>query len=409
MIFVWRTGTASSAVLQITPLAALGPRLAITLTFILGLVYLCLIIREFRRYGVAMDKAWRKRVLEWKETSQNNYEATLNRRSSPNQGRAFQNQKGSSPWLVGSVPGEGGPYPWGASPFIPPPLSYTKISVDPSQSVPFIPPPLVYTQTLVNSSQSLRPRPLGPSYRPEQDHSRVPFEAIKMMDLHVRHTSYVRPQLLDEHNIDDLAWTRFTLDASRVWDEQHLRFRQHFNRTPAPRPAPQDVIAQLIAVWNTEFFFPRGTQAVLCLKEKTMFDSHAIYLVDLRPSPDRHLAIIQGTQLAQHFGQMPAGLQCIYFYDPVPPFGDLEQPIFRPLHVLAGTSSRSSSKHLLLSNARSVGGHEKSSIDEDGHGERVASLSPQLDLRSDKLSPRKHATETPVAGKEQEKCTFDAT
>ncbi|KAJ7065413.1 hypothetical protein C8F01DRAFT_982299, partial [Mycena amicta] len=52
MSFIWLTG--SSADIQtvlLSPRAALGPRIGLTLVFALGIVYFCLIVREFHKYG----------------------------------------------------------------------------------------------------------------------------------------------------------------------------------------------------------------------------------------------------------------------------------------------------------------------------------------------------------------------
>ncbi|KAH0578199.1 hypothetical protein H2248_004074 [Termitomyces sp. 'cryptogamus'] len=182
LTFVWHTGTTSDAVLQITPLAALGPRLAVTFTFILGLIYLCLIIREFRRYGVVMDKAWRERVLEWTRTSQNMYGDPFKGKSFPDEHRfsmeekAFPNRQGSYPWGVGS---------WGVGPVVPPSLRSVQTSDNPLQSLgPFVSSPLVYPQTSVNPSQSLGPRPLDLLNRfPQRDHTQIPLETISEISI----------------------------------------------------------------------------------------------------------------------------------------------------------------------------------------------------------------------------------
>ncbi|KNZ73610.1 hypothetical protein J132_10698 [Termitomyces sp. J132] len=182
LTFVWRTGTTSDTVLQITPLAALGPRLAVTFTFILGLIYLCLIIREFRRYGVVMDKAWRERVLEWTRTSQNMYGDPSKGKSFPNEHRfsmeerVFPNRQGPYPWGVGS---------WGVGPVVPPSLRSVQTSDNPLQSLgPFVSPPLVYPQTSVNPSQSLGPRPLDLLNRfPQRDHTQIPLETISEVSI----------------------------------------------------------------------------------------------------------------------------------------------------------------------------------------------------------------------------------
>lgn len=66
MAFVWRTGTIEDASqTPITSHDALAPRIIVTLVLSLGLVYLILIRSTFQRYGTAMDRAWRTRVLVW--------------------------------------------------------------------------------------------------------------------------------------------------------------------------------------------------------------------------------------------------------------------------------------------------------------------------------------------------------
>jgi hypothetical protein len=66
MAFVWRTGPIEDA--SQTPKIShdtLAPRIIVTCLFSLGLVYLILIRITFQRYGSAMDRAWRTRVLVW--------------------------------------------------------------------------------------------------------------------------------------------------------------------------------------------------------------------------------------------------------------------------------------------------------------------------------------------------------
>lgn len=66
MSFVWRTGTSEDVNIHaISPRDALGPRIAITVVFSLGLIYFLLIVSTFRRYGDMMDRAWQQRVLGW--------------------------------------------------------------------------------------------------------------------------------------------------------------------------------------------------------------------------------------------------------------------------------------------------------------------------------------------------------
>jgi len=65
MAFVWRTGTSDGSHPLLSQHAALGPRIAISAVLALGVIYSLLIINTFRRYGDAMDKAWRARVAGW--------------------------------------------------------------------------------------------------------------------------------------------------------------------------------------------------------------------------------------------------------------------------------------------------------------------------------------------------------
>ena len=74
MAFVWRTGTTIEDASQ-TPIIshdALAPRIIVTCLFSLGLVYLLFIRITFQRYGSAMDRAWRTRVLLWMQQNFDN-------------------------------------------------------------------------------------------------------------------------------------------------------------------------------------------------------------------------------------------------------------------------------------------------------------------------------------------------
>lgn len=68
MCFVWRTSPSSSTDLPQPPTsdrALLGIRILLTLILALGINYAILIYLTFRRYGVVMDGAWKKRVNGW--------------------------------------------------------------------------------------------------------------------------------------------------------------------------------------------------------------------------------------------------------------------------------------------------------------------------------------------------------
>lgn len=174
MTLLWRTGTINDNVLQITPLIALGPRLSVTFIFVLGLIYLCFIIKEFRRYGAAMDKAWRTRVLEWKGT----------RFNTPNVPR-----DPSTRFNMPNVPRD--PYTKGMGAYFPfsqkPPKAESETSHYPVLSFP----PAVPGRSPPNSGE-------------------VPFDAIKLVDLGTNsHASYGRPWFLQGRDIGHLDWNRF--------------------------------------------------------------------------------------------------------------------------------------------------------------------------------------------------------
>jgi hypothetical protein len=77
---------------------------------------------------------------------------------------------------------------------------------------------------------------------------------------------------------------------------------------------PQDVVAEVVEKWNTEFFYPRGTSAFLCyeyLAGSTPL-GFAIYLVDwLSPGS-------QPLGLEERFESVLQGLERIDIYDPPP-------------------------------------------------------------------------------------------
>ena len=74
MAFVWRTGTLEDASQTPTIIShdALAPRIIVTCLFSLGLVYLIFIRITFQKYGSAMDRAWRTRVLLWMQQNFDN-------------------------------------------------------------------------------------------------------------------------------------------------------------------------------------------------------------------------------------------------------------------------------------------------------------------------------------------------
>ncbi|KAF7317689.1 hypothetical protein MKEN_00856600 [Mycena kentingensis (nom. inval.)] len=58
------------------PTAALGPRIALSAVFALGVIYFGLIVREFNRYGEPLDREWMLAVKAWRNEYQTHYNET---------------------------------------------------------------------------------------------------------------------------------------------------------------------------------------------------------------------------------------------------------------------------------------------------------------------------------------------
>ncbi|KAJ7359090.1 hypothetical protein DFH08DRAFT_686293 [Mycena albidolilacea] len=66
MSFIWLSGSSQDPVdLVLSPRAALGPRIALTVVFFLGVIYFGLIVGTFHRYGDPLDREWMRVVNEW--------------------------------------------------------------------------------------------------------------------------------------------------------------------------------------------------------------------------------------------------------------------------------------------------------------------------------------------------------
>ncbi|KAJ6485593.1 hypothetical protein C8R45DRAFT_277008 [Mycena sanguinolenta] len=71
MSFIWLSGTSQDQNdFAMSPRAALGCRLGLTLVFALGVIYFALIIKTFYQYGDPLDREWTRTVNGWmKETA----------------------------------------------------------------------------------------------------------------------------------------------------------------------------------------------------------------------------------------------------------------------------------------------------------------------------------------------------
>ncbi|KAJ7663872.1 hypothetical protein DFH06DRAFT_986647 [Mycena polygramma] len=66
MSFVWLSGSSQDPVdFVMSPRAALGTRIGLTIVFSLGVIYFFLIVRTFHRYGDPLDREWMRTVAQW--------------------------------------------------------------------------------------------------------------------------------------------------------------------------------------------------------------------------------------------------------------------------------------------------------------------------------------------------------
>jgi len=72
MSFVWRSTATSTTAPGISDTGLLVIRIVITVILGIGTLYGFLIITTFRRYGVAIDKAWKQRIDRWIEEAPGN-------------------------------------------------------------------------------------------------------------------------------------------------------------------------------------------------------------------------------------------------------------------------------------------------------------------------------------------------
>lgn len=190
--FVWRTGSAQD-LLDRTPLsphAALGPRIAITALFGLGLIYFLLIVKTFSRYGDSMDRAWRQRMMGW--AMEYNY-----------------------------MPVSGYPLPHLRRSASNEPMTYSPIPVIPRrpESFPWLQSPSSYSTNTdgrggptVTSVQNLYPNTPPPCFtRPFYIPQSYPvFKTTKIMDLNsYPPRGYEMPPILRERDIRQEDWERF--------------------------------------------------------------------------------------------------------------------------------------------------------------------------------------------------------
>ena len=127
-------------------------------------------------------------------------------------------------------------------------------SPSPYSTPAYQPPPL--------QEEAMLPPPEGFSRPPNAAQSYTYFENLKIQDLDDLEKSMPRmPAVLTTHDVYHEDWIRFMQDLTNAW----------IGRLPIPESAKQDgrppkrsvVATDLVELWNTSFFIPRGIEVII--------------------------------------------------------------------------------------------------------------------------------------------------
>lgn len=247
MSFVWRTGTTQDNTISAPTFGdALGPRIAITVVFSLGMLYFILIITTLRRYGDVMDKAWRERVIAWtyerpssahysqfpRHDVQHHAAPSTYPRTTVNDGQAYFGGSHRS-WNhhpVGTMSASTFPvdtvYPQSAysnhpftrnEPYIIPVIpSFRRVPLQPP-----IVPPLQSSPPTTESppSGAIEPPPSFARPAPELPEFRPPLKTTKIVDLRFQehaHSVMEVPIELQQWDIQQADWQQFVTVSSSL-------------------------------------------------------------------------------------------------------------------------------------------------------------------------------------------------
>jgi hypothetical protein len=106
------------------------------------------------------------------------------------------------------------------------------------------------------------PPPEGFSRPPNAAQSYTHFENLKIQDMDdLTETMPRMPAVLTTHDVYHEDWIRFIQDLTNAW----------LGRLPIPESAKQDgrgpkrsvVATDLVELWNTSFFIPRGVELII--------------------------------------------------------------------------------------------------------------------------------------------------
>ncbi|KAL0954994.1 hypothetical protein HGRIS_003920 [Hohenbuehelia grisea] len=253
LCYIWRRGSTNDPedVVRLSPPDDLGPRIAVTGVFCLGLVYFGLIMNTLRRYGSTMDKAWKARAISLRNRI---------------------DEKGH--YSGSSLPGQTPPH----SPYFPQSPFFPQPSLPSSRSTqqPVFPniPPTVQSDLerdhVLNWLQSANPAeppslPRGsyemaadsPTSRPNafdqpivvSRHGRRRLDtAINIVEFMTSgdKNEYPHHEFLNDHQFNDEAWLEFTQHAARIQAE-----------TTQDESEKELLFQDFINTWNSCFFEPR--------------------------------------------------------------------------------------------------------------------------------------------------------
>ncbi|KAJ6580888.1 hypothetical protein B0H19DRAFT_1251168 [Mycena capillaripes] len=198
MSFIWLSGSTQDPVdFAVSPRAALGPRIGLTVVFSLGLIYFVLIVRTFHRYGDPLDREWMRTVNQWTKEAL----ATTEALGGPSQ---TYPHPGGGPFYSRPPPSRSSRFA-GRSPPVIIPRSFSE-----EGEFTKIPP----SNPLTTHPSAFFRRPGPTAFVPEP----VTIMQLGHPDVQARKAAYANPKWAAATTADD--WSRFMLDISSAWNGQ---------------------------------------------------------------------------------------------------------------------------------------------------------------------------------------------
>ncbi|KAF7309401.1 hypothetical protein MIND_00310900 [Mycena indigotica] len=290
MSFIWLTGSSQDSIPTLSLRGALGVRLALTCVMAFGIIYFVLIVREFQRYGDAMDRAWMKSVMEDLALARN-WVSTAN--AAPPQQRAWENTRPPNPYYDPITP------PLERSPPMTPAPPPPPLGMDDSETDDLVPPVVPggirlppYFKEVLQSDLPLTALPdafLKPvSDLQDESYRGLNFRhSIMHLDRGVR---AVEDWMSEDDGgflrLDTDDRVRFVQDITSAWTSR-IRLQTdapEYVETPLSPPDPQ-VVQEFVDLWNTRYFRPRKLEVVLqpsIYRLATAVPTDLQYVVDIQ-------------------------------------------------------------------------------------------------------------------------------